>query len=110
MDKDKLTQVAKTLMFEVNDQVLNTLAIEYDKLNEKINNLKKINIDNIKPLIYVDQRPSSYLREDILDHEQIFKSALKNAPQKNDNYIVLPRFVKDQKDFEHEKNFKKREQ
>lgn len=109
MDKVKLAQVAKTLMFEVNDEVLNQLAIEYDKLNEKINNLKKIDVSNIQPLIYVDETATSFLREDELNEDWSPIDVLKNAPQKKNQYVVLPGFIKDQKSAEQAHAAKKRE-
>ncbi len=95
MNKEKLSKVARTLMFEVNNEVLHDLAIEYDFLQQKIRSLKKINVENVLPLIYVDETPLTFLSPDEPETSLDVAKVLKNAPHLDNNYIILPRVIKD---------------
>lgn len=94
MNKSKLSKVARMLMFEVDDEVLNNLAIEYDALQTKINSLKKIDVMNVKPLIYVDETPLTLLSPDKSGHCLDQSKILNNAPHVIGDYIAIPRVIK----------------
>ena len=56
---------------------------------EKLNDLP---IDNVEPLIYVNDEPGR-CREDKVEYVVSREEALKNAPQKDTDYIKVPKVL-----------------
>lgn len=90
---NKLAELAK-LEFDENSKTqiqndLNKMLAFVDKLNE-------LDTDGLEPLVYMNDE-QSILREDITKSEISQDEALSNAPQKDSDYIKVPKVLDKEK-------------
>ena len=93
---------------KVNDKLINKLAnlakIEFDDLAKKeiktdmenmlefVDKLNEIDTNGIEPLIFMSEE-LNILRDDIAEITITKKEALKNVPQHDSDYILVPKVV-----------------
>lgn len=99
MNKEKFTEKLKSqaeiLKFEISGEVFASLEEAYDFVSNEIEFLKSIDTKNVLPMTRIHEAPISYsLREDIVGEALSKDAILGNAPQKQGNFIVLPKGVK----------------
>ena len=58
-----------------------------------VNKLSEIDTDNVDPLIYLSEE-INVLRKDNLTSNLSQQEALKNAPKKDSDYILVPKVIK----------------
>lgn len=96
IDKNKLDDLAKKLMFEMNEEEYATLEKEFDvtlKQMEFIGNIK--NIDKVMPMFYPFDLSldDSYLREDNYVNEMSFDDMKNNVKEYEGNRVKVPKVV-----------------
>ncbi len=96
IDKNKLDDLAKRLMFKMNDDEYETLAKEFDvtlKQMEFIGNIS--NIENVEPMFYPFdlELDDSCLREDIPCNEIDFNEMLNNVKEYEGSKVRVPKVV-----------------
>ena len=96
MDKKKLLNISKSLMFEINEDVANSLEQEFSILENKINKMKSIDTDNINPMTSVDETPITFLREDKVGEALQKDAILNNAPNSDNDFIIINKEAKDE--------------
>ncbi len=96
-------------MMEINNELIDKLAtlskLEFDeqsreemkknltKILAMVSKIDELNLDNIEPLKYMtDER--NILREDIVTATLTKEEILLNAPQKDSDYIKVPKVMK----------------
>ena len=90
---DKLDLVSKKIKLKVNDEVSKKLSNDWHKLEKQILDLKSIDTDGINPMVRIDPTPESFLREDIPSEVLDKKFILDNAPEKDDDFIIISKVV-----------------
>jgi aspartyl-tRNA(Asn)/glutamyl-tRNA(Gln) amidotransferase subunit C len=55
--------------------------------------LNEVDTENVAPLIYMNEEEDE-LRNDVVDYVVSQQEALKNAPQKDSDYIKVPKVLK----------------
>lgn len=94
IEKDKLRDYARKLMFEMNDEEYETLQQEFEIILKQMDLISKIeNISNIEPMTYPFELNNVDLREDIVNNELITKDILINPKEKENNQIKVPKVV-----------------
>lgn len=95
LNEKDLIKMANKIYIEPTKDVLEYLKLEYEEINNNLEKLKKFDVSNIEPLARIS-RPITFLREDEIDNSIILekKVALKNATEKNDDFIVIKRIIK----------------
>ena len=96
IDKNKLDDLAKRLMFKMNDDEYETLAKEFDvtlKQMEFIGNIS--DIENVEPMFYPFdlELDDSCLREDIPCNEIDFNDMLNNVKEYEGSKVMVPKVV-----------------
>ena len=96
IDKNKLDDLAKRLMFKMNDDEYETLAKEFDvtlKQMEFIGNIS--DIENVEPMFYPFdlELDDSCLREDIPYNEIDFNDMLNNVKEYEGSKVRVPKVV-----------------
>ena len=86
---DKLANLAK---IEFGDKAKSDIKNDMNKMLEFVDKLNEINTEGIDPLIFMSEE-INVLREDISKETITQKEALKNAPQHDSNYIMVPKVV-----------------
>lgn len=96
MDKNKLDDLAKRLMFKMNDEEYETLLNEFDvtlKQMEFIGNIK--DIEKVEPMFYPFdlELDDSYLRNDISNNEINFNDMRVNVKDYEGSKVKVPKVV-----------------
>lgn len=96
MNKNKLDDLAKRLMFEMNDDEYETLMKEFDvtlKQMEFIGNIR--DVEKVEPMFYPFdlELEDSCLREDIYNNEIDFNNVLENVKEYEGSKVKIPKVV-----------------
>ena len=87
---DKLSKLAK---LEFDKESTEKMKSDLKTMLEFVNDISKINTDNVEPLIYMSEE-KNILRSDNINDEVSQKDALKNAPKKDSDYFKVPTILK----------------
>ena len=86
---DRLANLAK---IEFDKKARGEIKNDMNKMLEFVDKLNEINTNGVDPLIFMSEE-INVLREDIAKETITQKDALKNAPQHDSNYIMVPKVV-----------------
>ncbi|UUD36017.1 aspartyl/glutamyl-tRNA amidotransferase subunit C [Mycoplasmopsis citelli] len=95
--KEKLKEIVASLMIEPTDEVLNNILDNWNNIQNELKKFNKLDLENVAPLSHINETPLvDFLREDIVDNSfSISKDdILKNAKDKDQNYIITSKVVK----------------
>ena len=94
IEKEKLQDYARKLMFEMNDEEYKTLQEEFDVILKQMDLISKIdNITNVEPMTYPFELNNVNLRDDIVNNELTTNDILINVSDKENNQIKVPKVV-----------------
>ena len=86
---DRLANLAK---IEFDDIARSEIKNDMNKMLEFVDKLNEIDTEGVDPLIFMSDE-INILREDISKKTITQKEALKNAPQHDSDYIMVPKVV-----------------
>ncbi len=86
---DRIAGLAR-LEFDVASRA--EIKADLDRVLEFVEQLNEVDTDGVEPLIYVNDEADT-LREDEVNYMIPQKEALKNAPQKDSDYIKVPKVL-----------------
>ena len=92
IDKNTTLKIAKLCRVKVEEQEIEELSSQLSAILDWVEQLKEVNTDNIEPLSNVSLSTLP-LREDKESSKDISKDVLSNAPEKLENYFVVPKVV-----------------
>ena len=93
-DKAFFRKLANQLMFDMTDEEIENVQAEFVVLEKQLELLEAIDTEGVEEMIYPFEAPTSFMREDEVDHVLSVEDALKNASSVRQDFIVLPRVVK----------------
>lgn len=96
MTKDKLEELAKKLMFEMEEDEYQTLLSEFDVILKQMNLIDKISdIDTVSPMTYPFdlELDDTYLREDNPSNEICFDDMKVNVKDYDSGMVKVPKVV-----------------
>ncbi|QGS51570.1 Asp-tRNA(Asn)/Glu-tRNA(Gln) amidotransferase subunit GatC [Spiroplasma tabanidicola] len=92
--KDLIFELAEDIMLEITDKEAEDFLKIENQLLEKFNKAYAINIEGVEPSHYCFDYANTFLRDDD-DIRKIDKQDfLKNAPKKDNDYVVIEKVVK----------------
>jgi aspartyl-tRNA(Asn)/glutamyl-tRNA(Gln) amidotransferase subunit C len=68
---------------------------DFERMLKFVDKLKELDVDNVEPLVYMNEK-SLFWREDNVKDAVEKNDALKNAPQKDTDYFIVPKFFEKQ--------------
>lgn len=91
MEKDKLQELANSLYFKLDDEVVQNLEIEFKYIIDQFEKIKNIDVTNVKPLTHINENFTSYLREDIVEENEniSLKDILFNSKDSTDQFVKI---------------------
>lgn len=92
LTKEEVLKVAKLARLEFNNDEIEKYQTELNEILNYIDMLNELDTENIKPLSQVNNDTNN-LREDEVKPSLSVKEALKNAPEKIDGTVVVPKVV-----------------
>ena len=92
IDKNTTLKIAKLSRIKLDDSEIEELSAELSSILDWVEQLNEVNTDKIEPLSNVSKSKLP-LRKDIQNNEDKSNDVLSNAPEKLENYYVVPKVV-----------------
>ncbi|MDB0049131.1 Asp-tRNA(Asn)/Glu-tRNA(Gln) amidotransferase subunit GatC [Candidatus Pelagibacter sp.] len=92
IDLKTIKHISKLSRISVDDAKANKLAGDLNSIFDFIEKLNELNTDNVEPLTSVAETTLK-LRADEVKSENIRDKILKNSPEENEDFFVVPRVV-----------------
>ena len=92
IDKNTTLKIAKLSRIKIKDDEVDELSTQLSSIVSWVEQLNEVNTDNVEPLSNVSMTKLP-LRKDIEDIKDNSKEVLFNAPDKLENYFVVPKVV-----------------
>ena len=92
IDLKTIKHISKLSRISVNEQKAEKLAGDLNSIFKIIEKLNELKTDNVVPLTSVAETTLK-LRSDEIKSEDIRKQILKNSPQDNEDYFVVPKVI-----------------
>lgn len=92
IDNETVRKIAFLSRLKVEDDKLETTKDEFNKILDWVEQLKEVNTDGVDPLVSVNDS-NLLLRADEVTDGNRAEEVLKNAPQAEYGYFVVPKVV-----------------
>ena len=92
IDKDKIKHTAKLARISLDEKKTDDLSKDLSNIFKFIEKLNKANTENVKPLSSILDH-SLRSREDKVNDGNIRDQILENAPNKNENFFIVPKVI-----------------
>ena len=92
IDKNQVKKVAKLSRISLDDSKLESLSKDLVSILNFVEQLNKLDINEIKPLTSIIDK-SLDTRDDSVSDGQIKDQILKNSPEKNEDFFIVPKVV-----------------
>jgi aspartyl-tRNA(Asn)/glutamyl-tRNA(Gln) amidotransferase subunit C len=92
IDKETIKHISKLARISLDDKKIDNLSKDLSSIIKFIEKLSKLNTDDIKPLTSIIEASLKFRKDKILDGK-IRDQILKNSPEKNEEFFVVPKVV-----------------
>ncbi|MDA9092007.1 Asp-tRNA(Asn)/Glu-tRNA(Gln) amidotransferase subunit GatC [Pelagibacteraceae bacterium] len=92
IDKDKIKHTAKLARISLDEKKIDNLSKDLSNIFKFIEKLNKANTENVKPLSSILDH-SLRSREDKVNDGNIRDQILENAPNKNEDFFIVPKVI-----------------
>ena len=92
IDKDTVKHIAKLARISLDEKKINSLSKDLSSIMKFIEKLKELNTDKTSPLTSIINA-SLRTREDKIKDGKIRDQILKNSPEKNEEFFVVPKVI-----------------
>ena len=92
ISKNTTLKIAKLTRIKIEEREINELSAQLSSILDWVEQLNEVNTNNVEPLSNVSLEDLP-LREDKEDPEDKSNDVLNNAPEKLENYFVVPKVV-----------------
>ena len=92
IDKDKIKHVSKLARISVDEKKIDGLTKDLSSIFKFIEQLNELNTDKVEPLSSILNEPLRSRKDEINDGK-IRDKILKNSPNKNEEFFVVPKVI-----------------
>ena len=92
IDKDTVKHISKLARISLNEKKLDSLSKDLTSIMKFIEKLNELNTDKTNPLTSIIDA-SLKTRDDEVKDGKIRDQILKNSPEKNDEFFVVPKVI-----------------
>ena len=92
IDLKTIKHISKLSIISVNDQKAKKLVDDLNSIFKFIEKLNELKTDNVQPLTSVAETTLK-LRSDEIKSKDIREQIIKNSPQDNEDYFVVPKVI-----------------
>ena len=92
IDKDTVKHISKLARISLEGKKIDNLSKDLSSIMKFIEKLNKLNTDNTNPLTSIIDA-SLKSRKDEIKEEKIRDQILKNSPEKNEDFFIVPKVV-----------------
>ena len=92
IDKDTVKHISKLARISLDEKKVDSLSKDLTSIMRFIENLNKLNTDKIEPLTSIINASLKSRKDEVKDGK-IRDQILKNSPEKNDEFFVVPKVI-----------------
>jgi aspartyl-tRNA(Asn)/glutamyl-tRNA(Gln) amidotransferase subunit C len=92
INKETVKKISKLSRIASNEQFEDSMIKDLNSILKFVEQLNELNIKNIEPLSSVVEQ-KLFQREDVVKIMNKKEDVLKNSPDKNENYFVVPKVI-----------------
>ena len=92
IDKNTVKHISKLARISVDEEKANKLAGDLNSIFNFIEKLNELKTENVEPLTSIAETTLRF-REDKIKSENIREKILKNSPENNEDFFVVPKVV-----------------
>ena len=92
IDKDTVKHISKLARISLDEKNVDSLSKDLTSIMKFIENLNKLNTDKIDPLTSIINASLKSRKDEVKDGK-IRDQILKNSPEKNDEFFVVPKVI-----------------
>ena len=92
IDKSQVKKVAKLSRISVDDNKINSLSKDLDSILTFVEKLNELDTKEIKTLKSIADKTLE-ARNDFVDDGKIKNDILKNSPEKNEDFFIVPKVI-----------------
>ena len=92
IDKDTVKHISKLARISLDEKKIDSLSRDLTSIMRFIENLNKLNTDKIEPLTSIINASLKSRKDEVKDGK-IRDQILKNSPEKNEEFFVVPKVI-----------------
>jgi len=92
IDKDTVKHISKLARISLDENKVESLSKDLTSIMKFIENLNKLNTDNTTPLTSIINASLKSRKDEVKDGK-IRDQILKNSPEKNEEFFVVPKVI-----------------
>ena len=92
IDKDTVKHISKLARISLDENKVESLSKDLTSIMKFIENLNKLNTDTTAPLTSIINASLKSRKDEVKDGK-IREQILKNSPEKNDEFFVVPKVI-----------------
>ncbi len=92
IDKNTVKHISKLARISLDENKVESLSKDLTSIMKFIENLNKLNTDRTTPLTSIINASLTSRKDDVKDGK-IREQILKNSPEKNDEFFVVPKVI-----------------
>ena len=92
IDKNTVKHISKLARISLDEKNVNSLSKDLTSIMKFIENLNKLNTDKTAPLTSIINASLKSRKDEVKDGK-IRNQILKNSPEKNDEFFVVPKVI-----------------
>ena len=92
IDKDTVKHIAKLARISLDEKKINSLSKDLSSIMKFIEKLNELNTEKIIPLTSIINASLQSRKDEVLDGK-IRDQILKNSPEKNEEFFVVPKVI-----------------
>ena len=92
IDKDTVKHISKLARISLDENKVNSLSKDLTSIMKFIENLNKLNTEKTAPLTSIINASLKSRKDEVKDGK-IRDQILKNSPEKNDEFFVVPKVI-----------------
>ena len=93
VDKELISRLEHLARLELSETEKEGILNDLNNILQMVEKMNEVNTDNVEPLVYINDAVNVW-REDQVKGQVAREEALKNAPEKNDEFFKVPKMIK----------------
>lgn len=93
IDEERIAHIAELAKLRPDQEEREQLKKDLSGILEFIEKLEEVDTEGVEPLKHLTQGSTALRKDEVQNEVESQEEALKNAPQRDSDYIKVPRFV-----------------
>jgi len=93
IDKQLISRLEHLARLELSEEERAGILKDLNNILQMVEKMNEVNTDEVEPLVYINEAANVW-REDVVNGQVSREEALKNAPEKNNEFFKVPKMIK----------------